>query len=243
MRRVRRLSMTVLAGALALPLAGGSPLLGQDATPTAGAPALEEVTAEELEATLERIREATSKYRDVEAALADGYMPDPMNLCVDAAVEGAPRQLGGMGIHYFRPDLLEITGMQPRVAGTGTHQDFERPSVLVYVPDESGELVLGAVENLVFAEGWEAAGHEGPPSFMGLEYWKLVDNPATPVDEAHMFEPHYELHLWVHLDNPKGVAFPFNPAVSCEHHDGPTTVEEGMEYLRENPPPGPPPGS
>ena len=43
-------------------------------------------------------------------ALAEGYLPDPMNLCDTVAMMGQPAALGVMGIHYFRPDLLGITG-------------------------------------------------------------------------------------------------------------------------------------
>jgi hypothetical protein len=49
-----------------------------------------------------------------------------------------------------------------------------------------------------------------------------VDDPATPLDEAHMFEPHFDRHVWVHRGNPKGVLAPFNPAVSCASHRGST---------------------
>jgi hypothetical protein len=34
------------------------------------------------------------------------------------------------------------------------------------------------------------------------------------------FEPYYELHAWVHRLNPAGTFYPFNPAVTCRHHDG-----------------------
>ena len=47
------------------------------------------------------------------------------------------------------------------------------------------------------------------------------DDPATPTDEAHMFEPHFDRHVWIYRDNPNGVFAPFNPSVTCEHHRGP----------------------
>ncbi len=191
-----------------------------------------------LDQAIPAVREATERFEDVEVALAEGYIRDPMNLCVTAPVEGYPPQLGGMGIHFFRPDLLGLTANAPRVDGTGTHTDFSNPSVLVYFPDEEGNLRLGAVENIVFAEAWQEAGNTEPPEFHGHEYWSLIDNPATPdVDEAHMFEPHYELHLWIHEENPLGVTFPFNPKVSCAGHDGPTTLEEGMAWAKAHAPP------
>ncbi len=173
-----------------------------------------------LAGALEEIRAATEKYRDVEVALADGYMRDPTDMCVTPGVEGLPKQLGGMGIHFFRPDLLGITAVEPRVTGVGTHQDFRQPGILVYEPQEDGSLELVAVENLIFAEGWHAAGHEGPPEYMGNQYYHLVDNPETPVDEAHGFEPHYELHLWLYRENPSGPFSPFNPRATCDHHAG-----------------------
>ncbi|MFW6083847.1 MAG: hypothetical protein ACODAA_01395 [Gemmatimonadota bacterium] len=196
--------------------------------------------AAELDEAIPALREATARFRDVEVALAEGYVRDPMNLCITAPVEGHPPQLGGMGIHFFRPDLLGLTETEPRVNGTGVHTDFSNPSVLVYFPDEEGELRLGAIENLVFRDAWLRAGNSEPPEFHGHEYWALADNPATPdVDEAHMFEPHYELHLWIHEENPNGVAFPFNPNVSCKGHDGPTTLAEGVEWAKSHaPPPG-----
>lgn len=193
-----------------------------------------------LDAAIPALREATVRFRDVEVALAEGYIRDPMNLCVTAPFEGYPSQLGGMGIHFFRPDLLGLTATEPRVAGMGTHTDFDQPAVLVYFPDEAGDLHLGAIENLVFRQGWEAAGNSGRPEFHGHEFWALADNPATAdVDEAHMFEPHYELHLWVHEANPLGPTFPFNPNVSCAGHDGPTTMAEGLEWAKAHAPPSP----
>jgi hypothetical protein len=47
----------------------------------------------------------------------------------------------------------------------------------------------------------------------------MIDDPSTPVDEAHLFEPHHDRHVWLYRANPNGFA-PFNPAVTCEHHRG-----------------------
>ncbi len=40
----------------------------------------------------------------------------------------------------------------------------------------------------------------------------MVDDPATPIDEAHNFEPHHDRHVWLYRENPNGVFAPFNPA-------------------------------
>ena len=173
------------------------------------------------EPTLEEVRAATERFRDVNVALAEGYIRDPGNLCDTAEMMGRPASDGAMGVHFFRPDLLGITAPpNPRVNGAGTHTDFRKPSILIYEPQADGSLALVAVENLVFQAAWKAAGHSAPPSFHGVVYDTMADDPATPVDEAHMFEPHYDRHVWLYRENPRGVFAPFNPKVSCAHHRG-----------------------
>jgi hypothetical protein len=176
------------------------------------------------EPTLAEVREATERFQDVNVALAEGYVRDPANLCDTAAMMGRPAALGAMGIHFFRPDLLGITAPpSPRVNGDGIHTDFRRPAILIYEPQADGSLELVAVENLVFQRAWFDAGNTAPPRFHGVAYDEMVDNPATAADEAHMFEPHFDRHVWIYRDNPSGVFSPFNPAVTCEHHTGPTS--------------------
>ncbi len=172
-----------------------------------------------LAARLDEIRAATERFKDVNVAIKEGYIRDPMDMCVTSSFEGQPTQLGAMGIHYFRPDLLQLTATTPRVNGTGTHTDFSTPAVLVYEPQQDGSLKLGAVENLVWVDAWRAAGHTAPPEFEGYQYYRMWDNPATTdVDEAHGFMPHYELHVWLYHDNPNGMFAPFNPDATCKYH-------------------------
>lgn len=169
--------------------------------------------------SLDQVRAATERFRDVEVALAEGYVRDPMNICDTADMMGRPAWLGAMGIHFFRPDLLGITAPpSPRVDGNGTHVDFLKPGILIYEPQADGSLELVAVENLVFQESWHAAGNVKPPKFQGVEYDTMQDDPATQIDEAHMFEPHYDRHVWIYRDNPNGVFAQFNPNVSCAAH-------------------------
>jgi hypothetical protein len=170
------------------------------------------------EATLAQIKAATERYQDVKNAIADGYIPDPSGMCETAAIMGKPAKLGAMGIHYFRPDRLGITAPpNPRVDGSGTYTDFHHPAVLLYEPQADGSLKLIGVENLVFEKAWRAAGHTQPPSFHGVPYDHMVDNPATPIDEAHGFMPHYDRHVWVFRDNPNGVFAQYNPNVTCKY--------------------------
>jgi hypothetical protein len=170
------------------------------------------------EPTLDEIRAATEKYNDVNVALAEGYIPDPAGMCVTAEMEGQPREAGAMGIHYLRPEFLQITADQPRLNGNSIHTDFLRPGVLIYEPQVDGSLRLVAIENLVFISAWEAAGNTAPPALHGVEFDRMVDDPSTPLDEAHLFEPHYDRHVWIYRENPAGVFSPFNPTVTCDHH-------------------------
>jgi hypothetical protein len=172
------------------------------------------------EPSLAEVRKATERFTDVNIALAEGYVRDPGDLCDTAEMMGKPAVLGAMGIHFFRPDLLGITAPpNPRVDGTGTHTDFLNPAILIYEPQADGSLELVAVENLVFRRAWHA-GNSELPMFQGVAYDTMADNPDTAVDEAHMFEPHYDRHVWIYRANPNGVFAPFNPNVTCKHHRG-----------------------
>lgn len=172
------------------------------------------------EPSLRAVKAAAAKYRDVKVAIAEGYTTD--GKCTTAAMLGYPASQGAMGLHYVRKDLLGIGPPAPgRVRGTGTYTDFRKPSMLVYETQPNGSLRLVAVENLVFESAWRAAGHGQPPRFHGVRYVLLKDDPKTPIDEAHNFEPHYELHVWSYRRNPIGMFAEFNPQVTCRHNKTP----------------------
>lgn len=174
--------------------------------------------ANKSEPTLDQVRAAVLKYKDVKTALADGYIEDPWGMCETAASMGKRATLGAMGVHFFRSDLLGITAPpKPKVDGNGTYIDFHRPAVLLYEPQADGSMQLVGVENLVFEKAWKAAGHTQPPSFHGVPFDHMVDNPATKIDEAHGFMPHYDRHVWVIRDNPNGVFAQYNPNVTCKY--------------------------
>ncbi len=177
------------------------------------------------EPTLAEVREGAMRFQDVNVALAEGYIRDPANMCETADMMGRPASDGAMGVHYFRPDLLGISGPpNPRVDGASTYTDFRAPAVLLYEPQADGSMQLVGVENLVFKASWAAAGNSAPPTFHGVAYDDMEDDPATPVDEAHNFMPHYDRHVWVFRDNPRGVFQSFNPSVSCAHHGAAHTM-------------------
>ena len=60
------------------------------------------------------MRQATAKYHDVNAALADGFVPTPH--CIEEP------GLGGMGIHYINPARI----MNPAI-------NLLEPEILLYL--------------------------------------------------------------------------------------------------------------
>jgi hypothetical protein len=178
-----------------------------------------------LTAELANLRTANERFNDVNVALAEGYIADPSGMCVTADMVGEPIANGSMGLHYLRPDLLGLVQGPGRVNGTGTYTDFTKPAVLMYEPQADGTLKLVGIENLVWKAAWLQAGNTAPPSFQGQTWFEMTDNPDTPVDEAHGFEPHYDLHVWLYRDSPSGVFSQFNPAVSCEYGKHPPKTQ------------------
>lgn len=137
------------------------------------------------------IRQHTRQFRDVDAAVAAGYIPT--HECV------AHPELGGMGYHYVHPqyvgdDVIDVT----------------KPEVLVYHDGPNGELRLGAVEWLRFDADQDLSTDDDRP-FLFDKY--AFEGPM----EGH--EPgmprHFDLHLWLYRHNPAGELTGFNPAVSC----------------------------
>ncbi|MQA90473.1 MAG: hypothetical protein GEU90_09585 [Gemmatimonas sp.] len=164
------------------------------------------------EPTLNEIFAAVEKYRDVNVAIADGYDRDLLDTCETPLHMGITGNLGTMGIHFLRRDLLEIDDQDSRLDVAGAHTDFLQPAGLVYEPQADGSLELVAVENLVSADAWERAGNRDAPTFQGIPYEHWPDDPAMSI------QAQYDRHIWLR-DNPSGVFAQYNPNVSCEHHD------------------------
>ena len=152
------------------------------------------VTDPTILAQLAQVRRATAKYHDVNAALADGYVPTPH--CI------AEPGLGVMGIHYINPPRL----MDSEV-------NILAPEILLYVESGNGLKLVGV-------EYWFSIGapdtpipDPAPPAPV------IFGRPLEGPMEAHEpgQPPHYDLHAWVWMGNPSGIFAPFNPNVSCEH--------------------------
>jgi hypothetical protein len=121
-------------------------------------------------ANLAAVRQATNKYHDLSAALADGYVE--FYVCTEQP------GVGTMGQHYVNLGLAGDPAVDPL-----------RPEVLVYAPKRNGELKLVAVEYVTFATGsqpwvlgqpmlFRAAGNRyGLPDFYERHAWIWQGNP------------------------------------------------------------------
>jgi hypothetical protein len=168
-------------------------------------------TAEEP--SIDAVRAATQKYRDVDAAIADGYVRDVMDNCETPAHMGVIDDLGARGIHFLRPDLLGIEGDETRLDVTRAHVDFLQPSALLYEPQADKTLELVAISNTVSAEAWAREGHTNPPTYQGTAYRYTPDNVGMGT------KAWYELQVWLYRENPAGMFAPYNPNATCAHHE------------------------
>lgn len=126
------------------------------------------------------LRGATGRYHSTQQAAAAGY--EDTHECV------AVPALGGMGVHWPNPDLVDPVF------------DPMQPEAMLYEPGRNGHMKLVAVEYIVIDVG------QPRPSFAG----HLFDVGGTPVPV-----PHWSLHVWLWKDNPSGMFAPFNPDVAC----------------------------
>jgi hypothetical protein len=142
----------------------------------------------------EAVREATERFRDVNVALAEGYVQ--FQGCVSGPDEGA------MGVHYSKFSLFDDA------------INLEQPEALVYEP-RNGRLHLVAAEYITPAQAWDATHDDfDSPQLMGhLFHFAPGPNRYGPTAI-------YELHVWAWKDNPKGTFADWNPKVSCSDWPG-----------------------
>jgi hypothetical protein len=183
----RYLSCLMFAVAVSL-LVSPSPSQGQAkmaAVPTAISP------------DLDAARTALSKYSDPFVAVRDGYFSTlacidfPAGM-TDGSVEYPP---GAMGVHLLNP------------ANIGPNLDPAKPQVLIYEP-VGDKLVLAGAEWFVPVQ---AAGGVVPTIF--------GQTLAGPMDGHEPIMPttlrHYDLHVWLWKDNPRGIFTSTNAALKC----------------------------
>ena len=142
---------------------------------------------------LAKVRQVTAKYQDVNAALADGFVPTPH--CV------AEPGLGGMGIHYINPPRL----MDPAI-------NILEPEILLYVESGDGLKLLGV--EYFYGIGAPDTPVPNPAPSAPVIFGRLLDGPMSAHEPGQ--PPHYDLHAWIWMANPSGIFAPFNPNVSCD---------------------------
>jgi hypothetical protein len=160
---------------------------------------------------LQAAKTALAKYADPLAAVRDGYFSTVA--CIDfphGAKEGTLEYPpGAMGVHFLNP------------ANIGPKLDPAKPQVLIYEP-VGGKLVLAAAEWLmpVAASGGKA------PTIFGQTLAGPMEG-HEPIMPASM--THYDLHVWLWKNNPKGMFTSTNSAVKCSH-GAPYTFEMGEKH-------------
>lgn len=172
----KALTFGLLAGALAL----SAPV------PVQAAEADTRLTRATVAKQLGQVRQATAKYHNVDAALADGYRPT-------GHCEESPD--GAMGIHYLNPARLG-------------ELDPLRPAVLLYLPTHQGQRLIG-VEYFHVDADQDLTTDDDVPSLFGQTFnGPMVGHePGMPI--------HDDLHVWVWAHNPAGMFAQWNPALSC----------------------------
>jgi hypothetical protein len=132
-----------------------------------------------------KVRHATAKYRDINAALAAGYAP--ATPCVSGPNSGA------MGVHLINSTLL------------GKEVNAETPEALIYEPMPDGRMRLVGVEILTFASDWV----NEVPVLDG----HLLNYVGAP--NRYGIPAFYEIHVWAWRNNPDGSFADWNRRVSC----------------------------
>lgn len=173
----------------------------------AGAP----MAVAKLSPELLSARSALDKYQNPLVAVRDGYFSTVA--CIDFPHGGQDGPVvykpGAMGVHFLNTSNI------------GPQLDPAKPQVLIYEP-VAGKLKLVAAEWFVPAQ---VAGGKAPAIF-GQTLVGPMDGhePIMPKELSH-----YDLHVWLWKDNPKGVFESTNAAVKCDPK-APYTHAEGMHH-------------
>lgn len=171
-----------------------SPSVVQAQAKQAGAPS----KAPALSPELASARDALAKYADPIVAVRDGYFSTVA--CVDFPHGGKDGPVvyppGAMGIHFLNP------------ANIGPQLDPAKPQVLLY-EQVGGKLKLTGAEWFMPVA---IAGDKAPVIF-GQTLLGPMDG-HEPIMPASL--RHYDLHVWLWKDNPRGVFTSTNAAVKCD---------------------------
>lgn len=146
---------------------------------------------------LDAVREATAPYEQLDAMADDGYVSAKLPLYC------------GIGYHFDNESVWE-SPPQPT-----------QPGSLFYVLSSDGQLALGGAEYLFVTDKDDEGNPTNPkPDLFNDENEPLDEEPLAGTREADSWEliedPAtgkfvWNLHAWVHIDNPDGVFRSRNP--------------------------------
>lgn len=142
------------------------------------------------QADVAAVRQATAKYHDLNAALADDYVL--FYQCTEQP------GVGTMGQHFANLSLVGDPAIDPL-----------RPEVLVYQPTRSGGYKLVAVEYVTLAPLWEAEFGSAIPTVLGQDLLFREEGNRYGLPDF------YERHAWIWQGNPRGLFDDWNPNVTC----------------------------
>lgn len=138
-----------------------------------------------------KVRAATRGFRDINAALSDGWVPGTP--CVSGPNEGA------MGVHMIKPERVQDGEL-----------NASEPEALIYEPLPGGRMRLVGVEFIVLAEDWDTRNPDAQPELDG----HLLN--FVPAPNRYRLPAFYEIHVWAWERNPNGNFADWNTRVSCD---------------------------
>jgi hypothetical protein len=179
-----------------------------------GANAQAAMSAKALTADLQAARAGLEKYQDPLAAVRDGYFSTLA--CIDFPKGATDGDIvyppGAMGVHFLN------------TANIGPKLDPAKPQVLIYEPVKD-KLKLVAAEWFV------------PVAAAGAERPQIFGQPLSGPMNGH--EPimpatlrHYDLHVWLWKNNPRGVYTSTNAAVKCPEGGYTAREPSGMPGMK-----------
>lgn len=148
-------------------------------------------------ADLDVARKALAKYSDPLVAIKDGYFSTVACIDFPTGAKDGPVEYppGAMGVHFLNP------------ANIGPTLDATKPQVLLYETVGDKLVLTGAEWFMPVAIVGDKA-----PSIFGQTL-------AGPMDGHEPIMPaslrHYDLHVWLYKDNPRGLFTSTNASVKC----------------------------
>ena len=145
-----------------------------------------------------KVREATSQFQDINAAIAQGWVQ--ATPCVSGPNSGA------MGVHFVLPARISAGVLSA-----------DQPEALIYEPVGNGAFRLVGVEFIVLDSVWQNQHPPGalrdaaiPPPALEGNLLNLV-----PAPNRYGLPTFWEIHVWAWEDNPNGSFADWNSRVTC----------------------------